>query len=118
MCDIDSIRTAATFVDGDSVPEESPKRNKRNKGCLTQSALNTVVHSTSDLYQQVAKTLKRKFSETMEKCETMSGEVKISLIEKMNAWNMMSLLKGKQLNTSRRRTTKSISTIWSVYLHL
>ena len=56
----------------------------KNEGRLTQSALNSVVHSTSDLCHQVVHRLKRKFSEAIEE-STITEADKRSLVEKMSS---------------------------------
>ena len=55
----------------------------KNEGRLTQSALNNVVDSTSDLCQQVTHKLKRKFSEMVVE-STISEDDKGAMIDKLN----------------------------------
>ena len=91
--DVDgSTSTAAVSVDGDClVAQESPTKRSaalfllktRNEGRLTQSALNNVVNSTSDLCQQVAHKLKRKFSEIVVD-SPMSESDKRAMIHTLN----------------------------------
>ena len=84
----------AVPMNGDSFSTgESPTKRSaalflmktRNEGRLTQSALNSVVHSTSDLCQQITHKLKRKFSEAVGESATMSEDDKQSLIDRTNS---------------------------------
>jgi hypothetical protein len=85
--------TPTATLDGDLTTEESPTKRSaalflmktRNEGRLTQSALNSVVHSTSELCQQVANKLKREFSATIADNEMISEDAKRSLIEQMSS---------------------------------